>query len=411
MRTEQIETVIVGGGPAGLRAGAELAGRGIQVAVLDREAETGGIPRHSAHPGYGMRDLGRFLSGPAYARTLTHRARAAGAELRTSNAVTGWQGNLLEVTSPQGRYRIDATSIVLATGARERPRPARRIPGDRGAGIYTTGQLQNIVHLHHASVGQRAVIVGAEAVSWSAALTLKESGCATVMLTTTYPSPDSYAAFSFPGRPFFGTRVATSTRVVRVIGKPRVTGVEIENTLTGAREIVECDTVIFTGDWIADHELARLRGLDMDPATTGPRVDGALRTSVPGVFAAGNLLHPVDTADCAALDGAHVAGSVAAFLRGEAIPDASVDLIVEPPFRWIAPSILRRGDALPPRGKLLLWTDEYVRTPMVVARQDGVVIGRKRMPWPAAPGRVFRVPVSLLRGMRPGLPVSVGLDR
>ena len=67
------------------------------------------------------------------------------------------------------------------------------------------------------------------------------------------------------------------------------------------RRDVDCDTVVFTGDWIPDHELARTGGLAMDPATRGPVVDAGLRTSRPGVFAVGNLLHPVDTADGAAL--------------------------------------------------------------------------------------------------------------
>ena len=66
---------------------------------------------------------------------------------------------------------------MLATGARERPRPARLIPGDRRAGVYTTGQLQNLVHLQHGEVGTRAVVVGAELVSWSAVLTLRQAGC------------------------------------------------------------------------------------------------------------------------------------------------------------------------------------------------------------------------------------------
>src|SRR5205823_2521647 len=139
----------------------------------DREASAGGIPRHSDHPGYGIRDLKRCLSGPAYARRLVTTARNAGAEIQTPKMVTGWVGErTVEATSPHGRQHIHAKTIILATGARERPRPARLIPGDRPAGIYTTGQLQNLVHLHHRTPGTRAVIVGAELVSWSAAMTL-----------------------------------------------------------------------------------------------------------------------------------------------------------------------------------------------------------------------------------------------
>jgi hypothetical protein len=90
--------------------------------------------------------------------------------------VTGWAGDrALEITSPAGRRTVTADVVVIATGARERPRPGRRIPGDRPAGVFTTGQLQNQVHLLHREVGHQAVVVGAELVSWSAVMTLREA--------------------------------------------------------------------------------------------------------------------------------------------------------------------------------------------------------------------------------------------
>lgn len=406
--------VVVGAGPAGLRAAAELAPlvHG-EVLVLERESAAGGIPRHSDHTGYGVRDLGRFVTGPRYARILTERAVHAGARILTDATVTGWAGPLaLDVTSPQGRLRVEAKAVVLATGARERPRAARFIPGDRGRGVYTTGQLQNVVHLRHGRVGRRAVVVGSELVSWSAVLTLRHAGCATALMTTRYPASDSYLAFAVAGRLLLRTRVATRTRVTRIIGRPEVTGVEIENLDTGAREVIACDTVVLTGDWIPDNELARSGGIPLDPVSRAPVVDTALRTARPGVFAVGNVLHPVDTADIAALDGAAVAPHVVRHLAGAAVPDRHLRLVAETPLRWIAPSILRTDGPAPPRGRFLLWTDEFVAAPTVVVRQQGREISRTRLPWPAAPGRVFRVPARILRGIdREAGPASVGLHR
>lgn len=393
--------VIIGGGPAGLRAAAELAPRlHGDVLVLERESEAGGIPRHSDHPGYGIRDMKKFISGPRYARVLRERAERAGATILTNATVTDWADDRsVNVTTPSGRVRVDARAVVLATGARERPRPARLIPGDRGTGVYTTGHLQNIVHLKHGTVGKRAVIVGGDLVSWSAALTLRHVGCKTVLMTTEYSKPDSYLFFTHPGKLFFRTSVATRTRVTKILGRPNVTGVEIENLDTGERRIVECDTVILTGDWIPDNELARAGGIAIDRASKGPVVDAALRTNRPGIFAIGNALHPVDTADIAALDGAAVAGHVIAYLDGVQPNGPEVDLRAEQPFRWVSPGVLRRTDPAPPRRRLLLWSDRFIPFPTIVLRQNGVAVARKTLLWPAAPGRVFRVPAGILRGI------------
>lgn len=215
-----VDVAIVGAGPASLAA--PPCPDDLNVVVLERESEAGGTPRHCDHPGYGIRDFRTFISGPAYARRLTADAVAAGVDIRTDTMVTGWAGDTtLEVTSPQGRERLEARAVILATGARERPRSARLIPGDRGEGVYTTGHLQNIVHLKGGKVGTRAVVIGAELVSYSAVLTLKKAGCATALMTTRHATAESYGIFNlFARTPLLGVRIATRTRLCRIIGKP-----------------------------------------------------------------------------------------------------------------------------------------------------------------------------------------------
>ena len=392
------EVVVVGGGPAGLTAATELRRGGVtDVVVLEREGVAGGIPRHSDHLGYGVRDRRWVLSGPEYARRLVADALEAGVDVRTEWMVTGWSdaGEPI-VTSPRGRVRVVAGAVVLATGARERPRSARMIPGDRPAGVYTTGQLQSLVHLQHRHVGTRAVVVGSELVSWSAVLTLREAGCATVAMTTSQPRAEAPAAVGLGGRTAFGFPVARRTRVARIIGRERVEAVELEHLDTGARTHVACDTVVLTGDWVPDNELSRLRGLELGAGHRGPLVDTALRTSAPGVFAAGNLLHPVDTADVAALDGRHVASQVRNWLAGDRERPAAVRLLAEEPFAWVAPGLVRPGDPAPPRGRLLLWGLQHRALPRVVVEQSGAVLARRRIPWPLTPGRVFRLPWSMV---------------
>ena len=188
--------VIVGGGPAGLAAAVELRRRGVpEVLVLEREAAAGGIPRHAQHQGFGLRDLHRPLSGPGYARRYAELAAAAGAELRTETMVTGWApGGPLELTGPRGREQLEPAAVVLATGCRERPRSARLVPGSRPEGVMTTGTLQQLVYLKGLTPGTRALVVGAEHVSFSALLTLAHGGARAVGMVTELPRHQSLAA-------------------------------------------------------------------------------------------------------------------------------------------------------------------------------------------------------------------------
>jgi NADPH-dependent 2,4-dienoyl-CoA reductase/sulfur reductase-like enzyme len=215
-------------------------------------------------------------------------AAASGVTIRAEAMVTGIEADrTLTVTTPQGLTHVRPGALVLATGARERPRSARMIAGDRPAGVYTTGHLQNLVHLQHGTPGQRAVVVGAELVSWSAVLTLREAGCRTVLLTTTYDRSESYRAFSALGRTVLRVPVAPRSRVVSIHGRHRVEAVTLEDLRTGTQRRVACDTVVLTGDWVPDNELARTAGLDVAPGSRSPVVDATLRTSAPGDFAVG----------------------------------------------------------------------------------------------------------------------------
>src|SRR5215467_9450622 len=350
------DVLVVGAGPAGLAAAVELRRLGAgSVLVAERDDEAGGIPRHSAHTGFGARDLRRVLTGPGYARRYADAAAAAGAQVRTGTTVTGWNGSPrpggapraggphgVTLTSAAGVDSVDAGAVLLATGCRERPRTARLVPGDRPPGVMTTGELQRRVYLGGQELAGRALVVGAEHVSFSAMVTLAHAGAEVVALVTDQPRHTSYAAFALAASWRWHVPVWSSTVVRRVSGRGRLDGAELEDLATGETRFVPCDLLVFTGDWIPDHELARAAGLDMDPGTRGPAVDTALATSVPGVFAAGNLVHAAETADIAALGGRHAARCIVAGMGRRPAPEpVRLPVTVEPPLLWIAPNELR----------------------------------------------------------------------
>jgi hypothetical protein len=221
-------------------------------------------------------------------------------------------------------------------------------------------------------------------------------------MTSTHHRPESYAAFAIPGRLALRLPVATRTRITKITGYGRVQAVELEHLDTGTRRTIDCDTVIFTGDWIPDNELVRAAGLDMDPATRGPLIDTAQATSTSGVFAIGNLTHPVDTADVAALDGRAVTSHVLRYLCDGAAASTATEIRVIPGdnLLWISPGRINAA-VIPPRARLLSWPRHHIRVPTVTIRQDHTTLTRRRLPWPASPGRVFRIPFSLLATTTP----------
>ncbi|MEV3931341.1 FAD-dependent oxidoreductase [Streptomyces sp. NPDC049944] len=413
----ETDVLIVGGGPAGLAAGAELAAAGAgRVEILEREQEAGGIPRHCHHGGFGGRlDRSAYAwatatgsayaggtTGPAYARHGVSAAVGAGASLRTGVTVTGWAGpRTVETTGPAGLERITARAVVLATGARERPRSARLIPGTRPAGVYTTGELQRAVHLYGQRIGSRAVVVGGEPVRHAAVATLRAAGVHVVAVVTDRPPPPvRLRSRSVP--------LLTGATITGLTGRKRLSGVELRHD-DGRTTTLPCDTVVLTGDFVPDHELARRGGLHLDPGTLGPAYDAAFRTSRPGVFAVGNLLHAVERAGFAAQEGRAAAVPVLHHLAGTGDPGGGGRrLVVDAPLRWIAPNVTGPDGARPPGDRFVLRTARRLPRPLLVVSQNGRELHRQRILLPAVPGRPFALAADWLdRVDAHGAPVRI----
>jgi thioredoxin reductase len=414
---EHLDALVIGAGPAGLAAARALALGGVaNVAIIEREQLAGGIPRHCDHNGFGLRDLHRAMRGPSYAEALVRRALAAGVAIHTETMATGWsEPGVISLTSPDGIRTISARAIVLATGAREQPRPARLVAGDRGEGVFTTGALQQWSHLHHLPVGDRAIVVGAEHVSYSAVVTLRAAGVRTVAMVTDLPRHQSYGGFAAATR--LGLRVPlwTETSIVAIHGHGRVREVELRDERTGAHRNVAVDTVVFTGDWIPDNELARAADLDLDPSSKCPVVDSGGESTTDGIYATGNVVHPGETADIAAVRGEAVGASLARRLTRSRRTRrrAAVDVVVAAPLLGCSPGRLvpadSRRDARVPHG-LILRTAEFRHRPTVVVTQGGRQLARFRMR-DAIPNRSLRVPLDWSALIDPhGGDVSVHLD-
>ncbi len=184
----------------------------------------------------------------------------------------------------------------------------------------------------------------------------------------------------------------TGTTVAGIYGRDRVDRVLLRGPDGEERE-VPVDTVVFSGDFIPDSELARLAGLSIDPGTRGPASGADGTTSVEGVFVAGNLVHPVETADVAASRALEVGRAAAAFLLGggpsSAPVVAPVVVRVADPLHWVVPNIVEVG---PQSDRpVLVRTRAFLDRPRLDVTQGGRLLASHRLRR-MIPNRSHRIP-------------------
>lgn len=339
---EQCDVAVVGGGPAGLAVATELMRIGVtDVIVLERESQAGGIPRHCGHSPFGVREFGRVYSGPKYARRLVDRATGHGVGLYTNTTVVsfGTDGTLLLATA-EGIKHVQARRVVLATGVRETPRPPRLISGQRPIGITTTGALQSQVYLKGTAPFSRPLIVGTELVSFSALLTCRHAGIRPVAMLERNNRITARSGAALLPR-ISGIPVLLDARLERITGRKRVTGIDYLERSGECRHL-ECDGVVFTGQFTAEASLGRMGHLEMDPKSTGHAVDQFGRCSDPVYFATGNVLHPVETAGWCWSEGIRTAHYIKLDLA-EQLPDVKSRIEIEcrdPVLKYIVPQYI-----------------------------------------------------------------------
>ena len=404
----ELDVAIIGAGPAGIAAALALKQRGIgRVIVLEREAQAGGIPRHCGHKTFGLTEFGWLMSGPAYARRLVAKAKAAGIAIRTRTAVLALKsGGELSICDPDaGTTTIKARRVLIATGVRETPRSARLVGGARPVGVLTTGALQNFIYVEGRTPFRRPVVIGTERVSFSALLTCRHAGITPVAMIEENHRPTAYSLFAAYPR-LRGIALHYRTRVVEIHGRDRVDGVLVESA-SGKRQTIGCDGVLFTGEFVPASELVRQGPFDLDPATEGPSVDQYGRLSDPAYFAAGNVLRPVETSGWCYKEGREIGHLIADDLAGK-LTGAPAAITIErgPGLKYIMPQSIASGDNEHAHQALQLRVEHPMRGRLLVEADGKVVMSR---PLSLKPERRFLLPLSILERHRssPSLKISI----
>lgn len=347
--TLEPEVLIIGAGPAGLSAAVEMARRGVRdVVVVDREADAGGMPRFCPHPTFGLPEFWRPMSGPAYAARL--RCLVDPRAIRTATTVTRLSADLeTTISSEKGEAVLKPRRILLATGIRETPRSARLVSGERPLNILTTGALQRILAEGRGLPFRHPVIVGTELVSFSALLSLRDGGAQPVAMIEEGSRIKARRPADLFARWVTGTPILYGATVIRINAAAdnaaRLASVTISGP-DGSNDVVECDSVVFTGRFTPEAALLGANDELKDPGSRGPAIDQRWRLGVPGLYAAGNLLRPVETAGWCAGEGRAAGASIAADIAAPASRDSRrIAIAANDPVAFTTPSCITTGEA------------------------------------------------------------------
>lgn len=329
------EIVIIGGGPAGLAAAIAAYDAGCRsILILERDSQLGGILNQCIHNGFGLHTFGEELTGPEYAARFARQVldRGIAYKLNTMVLSIGEDKKITAVNRTDGLIEIEATAVILAMGCRERSRGALNIPGFRPAGIYSAGTAQRLVNIEGFLPGRRVVILGSGDIGLIMARRMTLEGAKVLVVAELMPYSGGLKRNIVQCLNDFGIPLKLSHTVVDIQGRERVTGVTIAEVgpdrkpIPGTEIHYDCDTLLLSCGLLPENELSRGMGVTISPVTNGPLVDESLQTSIPGVFAAGNVLHVHDLVDFVSEEAAAAGRAAVRYLangpqdRGREIP-------------------------------------------------------------------------------------------
>ena len=314
------ELIVIGGGPAGLAAALSAHAKGLRrILIVERNRELGGILTQCIHSGFGLHYFQESLTGPEYAQRFADQLAGTGiaVKLQTMAIKITPQREVHVVSSQEGYQVLQAETIVLAMGCRERSRGAIRIPGDRPAGIFTAGAAQRYINIDGYMVGRRVVILGSGDIGLIMARRLTLEGAQVLACVEILPQPSGLARNIAQCLEDFHIPLYLSHTITDIQGKERVERVTVcrvdaqRRAIPGTEIVFDCDTVLLSVGLIPENELSRQAGVALDARTNGALVHANMETSLPGIFACGNVAHVHDLVDFVTAEG-EVAGAAAA---------------------------------------------------------------------------------------------------
>jgi len=304
MKKYEVDVVVIGGGSAGLAAAIVVKKAELEVLILERDKELGGITLQCIHNGFGLHEFEEELTGPEYVQRFINQAKNLNIPYKLDTMVIEFtpDKNVYAVNNKEGLIEIKSKAIILAMGCREKTRGAINIPGFRSAGIFTAGQAQRFVNIEGYLPGRSYVILGSGDIGMIMARRLTWEGCQVKAVVEIQPYVSGLIRNEVQCLEDYGIPLITSYTVTKIHGKERVQGVTISKVdrnfdrVIGSDKFIECDTLLLSVGLIPENELTRDSGAKISQMG-GPVVDNNLETTIEGVFACGNVLQVHDLVD------------------------------------------------------------------------------------------------------------------
>lgn len=329
----QYDLVIIGGGPAGLSAANAAWESGCRsICIVERDRELGGILNQCIHNGFGLHYFKEELTGPEYAGRFIEMLKNTSVDVRLDAMVLDITADkrVHIVSSANGYEALSAKAVVLAMGCRERTRGAIAIPGTRPAGVFTAGTAQRYLNIEGYMVGKRVVILGSGDIGLIMARRMTLEGAKVLACIEVMPYSGGLTRNIVQCLNDFDIPLYLSHTITDIQGRGRVERVVVAEVgpdrrpIPGTEMAFDCDTILLSVGLIPENELSRGAGLDIDPRTNGPVVYENMETSIPGVFACGNVLHVHDLVDFVTAEAARAGKAAAAYCTGAAFSSGRV---------------------------------------------------------------------------------------
>lgn len=334
------DIVIIGGGPAGLAAAISAKKSGVDsVLILERDKELGGILNQCIHNGFGLHTFKEELTGPEYAGRFIDQAKELNIEYKLNTMVMDIspQKVVTAMNREEGLFEIQAKAVVLAMGCRERSRGALNIPGYRPAGIFSAGTAQRLVNIEGYMPGREVVILGSGDIGLIMARRMTFEGAKVKVVAELMPYSGGLKRNIVQCLDDYDIPLKLSHTVVDIKGKERLEGITLAQVdshgklIPGTEEEYSCDTLLLSVGLIPENEISRGMGVDMNPVTSGPKVNESLETNIEGVFACGNVLHVHDLVDFVSEEAGTAGRNAAEYVKnGEACRQGGKEIKMNP---------------------------------------------------------------------------------